>query len=121
MSAKNLRPTETIELQLKAIDIDVRCSLAISRALLRGLAATSAQARHALDAALDEELRLITCDDSYTHAAVHGIVSQARAQLQTISSFQDRLARELERAIVDSADKLADSDDRTAPALRSIA
>ena len=119
MSAKPKNATETVELQLKAIDIDVRCSLAISRALLRGLAATSDQARHALDAALDEELQLIAPNGSHTDAAVHGIVSEARAQLRVISGFQDRLARELERAIVESADQLPD--EAEAGALRSCA
>jgi hypothetical protein len=119
VSAKPKNATETVELQLKAIDIDVRCSLAISLALLRGLAATSDQARHALDAALDEELQLIAPNGSHTDAAVHGIVSEARAQLRVISGFQDRLARELERAIVESADQLPD--EAEAGALRSCA
>ena len=110
MSATNTLPTETVQLQLKAIDIDVRCSLALSRALLKGFAATSAQARHALDAALDEELRLITRDDSHTDAAVHGIVSEARAQLRLVSNLQERLAGDLERAILESADQLASDD-----------
>ena len=108
MSAANQRSTDIVQLQLNAIDIDVRLSLALSRALLRGFAATSAQARHALDAALDEELRLITPDESHTDAAVHGMVSEARAQLKLVSGLQDRLARDLERALMESADQLTD-------------
>ena len=108
MSAANQRSTDIVQLQLNAIDIDVRLSLALSRALLRGFAATSAQARHALDVALDEELRLITPDESHTDAAVHGMVSEARAQLKLVSGLQDRLARDLERALMESADQLTD-------------
>jgi hypothetical protein len=103
------RPTtESLQQQLIAMDIDVRCSLALSRALLKGIAATSPQARHALDVALDEELTTIGMEGSATTAAVQGIVSEARAQLYLISDFQERLASDLEGAIVNQADALDD-------------
>jgi len=85
------------------VDIDLKCALAFNRALLKGLAATSAQARHALDAALDEEMRVIAFDDAVTAAAVHRIVGEARAELGAVTGFRDRLARDIEQAIIDCA------------------
>jgi hypothetical protein len=97
-----------VQQHLKAVDIDLRCSLAFSRAVLQGLAAISAQARHALDAALDEELCAIAFDDADSSTAAHQIVSEARAKLHTPMPFQDRLARDLERAIIEKAAALED-------------
>ena len=102
---------ETIQRQLRAVDIDLKCALAFNRVLLKGLAATSAQARHALDVALDEELRAIALDDANGSAAVHKIVGAARAELGAESAFRDGLARDLEQAIMDCAAALSDDDD----------
>jgi hypothetical protein len=106
--------TEELQSDLRAVDIDLKCALAFNRALLKGLAATSAQARHALDAALDEEMRVIAFDDAVTAAAVHRIVGEARAELSGASAFRDRLARDLEQAIIDCAADLSD-DEAPAP------
>ena len=72
---------EAIQRDLRAVDIDLQCALAFNRALMKGLAATSAEARHALDAALDEEMQAIALDDGAVAAAVHRIVSEVRAEL----------------------------------------
>jgi hypothetical protein len=113
---------ESLQQQLTAIDIDVRCSLALSRALLKGIAATSAQARHALDVALDEELTTMGIEPTATTAAVQGIVNEARAQLYLVSNFQQRLAFDLEGAIVEKAAALGDVEDSgELPGLRSCA
>ena len=103
--------SDELQQQLTAIDIDVRCSLAFSRAILKGMAASSAQARHILDVALDEELSIISEDSSEHTAAVHGIVSEARAQLRQVSNLQNRLTSDLERAILETAAALHDDED----------
>ncbi len=102
--------TEDLQRQFRAVDIDLKCALAFNRALLKGLAATSAQARHALDAALDEELRIISFEDTECAAAAHKMVDQARAELGAASPFRDRLARDIEQAIVDCASAMARDD-----------
>ena len=108
MSDAQYPSPESLQQQLTAIDIDVRCSLALSRALLKGIAATSTQARHALDVALDEELTAVGIEGSATTAAVHGMLSEARAQLYLVANFQQRLAFDLEGAIVQKAAALDD-------------
>ena len=91
---------------LETIDIDLRCALAFSRALMRGLATVSPQAQHALDGALREELEVIGMDDCKSSAAAYSIISEARASLKALSSLKDRLAIDLERAIVEKANSL---------------
>src|SRR5476649_2120893 len=99
MSVNESKPitAEAVQRRLKAVDVDLRCALAFSRALLRGMAAVSSQARHALDAALHEELGVIANDDSECTAAALHIVSEARADLHRDSGFQSLLALDLER------------------------
>ena len=105
MSVNESEPitAEAVQRRLKAVDVDLRCALAFSRALLRGMAAVSSQARHALDAALHEELGVIANDDSECTAAALHIVSEARADLHRDSGFQSLLALDLERAIIEKA------------------
>jgi len=114
MSEETHPAAEQIQRDLRAVDIDLKCALAFNRALLKGLAATSAQARHALDAALDDEMRVIAFDDAVTAAAVNQIVGQARAELGGASEFRDRLARDIEQAIIDCAADL-DQDAQPSP------
>ena len=124
MSDKHPPAAEAIQRQLRAVDIDLKCALAFNRVLLKGLAAMSAQARHALDVALDEELRTIAFDNAEGAAAVHKIVEGARVELGAESLFRDALARDLEQAILDCAAALADDEDqgaRGAYPLRSCA
>ena len=104
-SVNESEPTsaEAVQRRLKAVDVDLRCALAFSRALLRGMAAVSSHARHALDAALHEELGVIANDDSECTAAALHIVSEARADLHRDSGFQSLLALDLERAIIEKA------------------
>ena len=110
MSDQRDLAAETLERQLRAVDIDLKCALAFNRVLLKGLAATSAQARHALDVALNEELQAIAFDDAEGSAAVHEIVRAARNELGADSAFRDSLARDLEQAILDCAAVLNDGD-----------
>ncbi len=114
MSNQHHPATEAIQRQLRAVDIDLKCALAVNRALLKGLAATSAQARHALDVALKEELRTIAFDNADGAPAVHKMVEEARAELGAESSFRNTLAHDLEQAILDCAAALADDDDESA-------
>jgi hypothetical protein len=81
MTDENHPAADAIQRDLRAVDIDLQCALAFNRALMKGLAATSAEARHALDAALDEEMQAIALDDGAVAAAVHRIVSEVRAEL----------------------------------------
>ncbi len=105
---------DAIQRQLRAVDIDLKCALAFNRVLLKGLAATSAQARHALDVALNEELRTIAFDNADGAAAVQKMVEVARTELGAESSFRNALAHDLEQAILDCAAALADDEDQTA-------
>jgi len=105
---------DAIQRQLRAVDIDLKCALAFNRVLLKGLAATSAQARHALDVALNEELRAIAFDNADGAAAVQKMVEVARTELGAESSFRNALAHDLEQAILDCAAALADDEDQSA-------
>ena len=72
----------SIEQHLRMVEIDLQCSLAFSRALLKGVAAASIQARQAVDAALGEAQSIIAIDDGGGAAAAYRIIGEARAELQ---------------------------------------
>ena len=91
MNEESHPAVDDLQRNLSAVDIDLKCALAFNRALLKGLAATSAQARQALDAALDEEMRDIARDDTATAAAVHRIVGEARAELGAGSGLPESI------------------------------
>jgi hypothetical protein len=98
--------------------------LAFNRALLKSLAATSAQARHTLGAALDEEMRALALDDAVTAAAVHRIVGEARAELGAAMGARDWLTRDIEQATTGCTSDLSpdeESDQHEGRQLRSCA
>ena len=99
---------DALRRRLIAIDIDLRCSLTLSRALMQGLAAVSSHARSALQAALDDEIADIANDDSVTAAATRAIVDEARELLLRDSEAHAHLAHRMERALVDKAARLAE-------------
>ena len=89
--------------RLAALEIDLGSALAISNALLRGVTATSPEAHHAIDLALDEALRAIAAENRRGSAAVHAIVTGVRERLRAETGLQDRMARGHERLIIDKA------------------
>jgi hypothetical protein len=58
---------------------------------------------HAIDLALDEELRTIALETRRGSMAVHAIVAEVRERLRLETGLQDRMAQGLERLIIDKA------------------
>ncbi|HZZ30882.1 MAG TPA: hypothetical protein VFE10_02725 [Phenylobacterium sp.] len=103
MSNTNPASVNALQLRLAALEIDLRSALAISNALLEGLTATSPSTHHAIDVALDEALKTISTEERQGSAAVHAIVSEARAKLRSETGLQDRMARDLETLLIAKA------------------
>jgi hypothetical protein len=103
MSTPEPANVNALQARLSALEIDLRSALAISSALLQGLTATSRKTHHAIDLALDEALRAIATEERHGSAAVHAIVSETREKLRAETGIQERMARDLERLIIDKA------------------
>jgi hypothetical protein len=89
---------------LRAMDADLQASLALSRATLRALAALSPMLSTAADAALEEEAARAA--ERSAPQRTLDIVEDARQGLQHASA-EARIARTLERALVNAAEALA--------------
>jgi hypothetical protein len=88
---------------LRTLDADLQASLALSRAMLRALAALSPMLNTAADAALEEEAaRAAECD---APQRTLDIVEDVRQRLQHAPA-EARIARALERALVNAAEAL---------------
>lgn len=88
---------------LRGLDADLQASLALSRATLRALAALSPLLNTATEAALEDE-----ADRAAERAAPQrtlDIVEDMRLRLQHAPA-EARIARALERALVDAAEAL---------------
>jgi phage replication-related protein YjqB (UPF0714/DUF867 family) len=92
-----------LQARLAALEVDLSSALAISNALLFGLTATGPRMHHAIDAALDEALRLIAVEDRDGAAEVHAIVSEIREKLRGGTDLKARMAQDLERLIINKA------------------
>ena len=64
-----------------AVAIDLRTSLAFSRAALKGVCTVSPQAKAAVLAALDEETLAVELDDSTGSSAVAAVIGETRRRL----------------------------------------
>jgi hypothetical protein len=90
--------------ELHALNADVQASLALSRATLRALAALSPTLGTAADAALEEEAHRAA--ESGAPQRMRDIVDDVRRRLQQAPA-EARIARALERALVDAAEVLS--------------
>lgn len=88
---------------LHAMDADLQASLALSRATLRALASLSPMLNTAADAALEEEAA--RASERSAPQRTLDIVEDARQGLQHAPA-EARIARALERALIDAAEAL---------------
>jgi hypothetical protein len=88
---------------LRALDADLQASLALSRATLQALAALSPVLNTAAEAALEEEAARAA--ERAAPQRTLDIVEDLRQRLQH-SPAEARIARALERALVDAAEAL---------------
>jgi hypothetical protein len=88
---------------LRALDADLQASLALSRATLRALSALSPMLNTAADAALEEEAARAV--ERAAPQRTLDIVEDIRRRLQH-APVEARIARALERALVDAAEAL---------------
>jgi hypothetical protein len=98
-----LAETEHDRNVLGALDADLQASLALSRATLRALAALSPLLNTAAEAALEEEAAHAT--ERAASQRTIDIVEDVRLRLQHAPA-EARVARALERALVDAAEAL---------------
>ena len=109
MNASNPASEATLQLRLSALEIDLHSALALTNALLRGMSATAPHMHHAIDQALGDALRAIVTENRRGSAAVHAVVMEVRERLRTETGLHDRMARDLERLIIDRASALPDA------------
>lgn len=90
--------------RLRAMQAEVQACLALNRAMLRALASLSPMVGAAADAALEEEAERADRADRAIE-----IIDEMRERLQSAPA-ETRLARALERALVEAADALSPGD-----------
>ena len=100
---ENLAVADYERSALSVLDADLQASLALSRATLRALAALSPMLSTAADAALEEEA--VRAAERSAPQRTLDIVEAVRQGLQRAPA-EARIARALERALVDAAEAL---------------
>ena len=95
---------DNIQFALAAMDADVKASLALNRATLRAIASLSPMLNSATDAALEEEA------DRALSPRTREVVEDVRLRIQRAPA-EARIARAMERALVDAAERLAADED----------
>lgn len=96
-------PDDDVRRVLRVMDADVQASLALTRAALHVLAALSPALHRAADLALEEEAE--RAERLAAPQRVIDVVTEARTRLQQAPE-EARLARVLERALVQAASAL---------------
>ena len=104
---------DNIQFALAAMDAEVKASLALNRATLRALASLSPLLSSATDAALEEEA------DQALSPRTREVVEDVRMRIQRAPG-EARIARAMERALQDAAERLATADEDDASAWSSV-
>jgi hypothetical protein len=97
---KSVAQADADERSLQALQAEVQACLALNRAMLRALTALSPVANTAADAALEEE-----AEQSDASRRTVEIIAHVRDRLRDAPA-EARLARALERALVEAAEAL---------------
>jgi uncharacterized coiled-coil protein SlyX len=97
---------DDLRARIDALDIDVGCALAFGRATLQALAAMSAEARRAIDRSLAEEAAIVRVEDVSASAAIAAVLTEARQAIVAPPSEVADAVREIERLLVEQANKL---------------
>jgi hypothetical protein len=93
---------------LGGLDVQLRFSMALSRACLSSLATVSEEARKAIDEALSMEEPVIAA--AYTNAeASHDLIASTRQWLRARTLLHDRLCSDLELALIAKAAALSET------------
>jgi hypothetical protein len=99
---------------IRAIDSDVKASLALSRATLRIVASLSPSLHAAADTVLEAEADNAFRYDPPTAQRVFDTIEDARSELRAALA-EALMVRDLERALIDAADVLPDAADLQEP------